>query len=151
MIASDVADLPEPDSPTSPSVPDSGIEKVTSRTAATSPVCVAKLTFRCSTWRSEEDTFRFNLNHRIRLPYNSSVTQEADELLKKALTLPPNERATLAGSLIDSLEEVDEASAQDAWNDEIARRIEELDSGKAKTISWDEVRRRIATKLGHGQ
>jgi len=80
------------------------------------------------------------------------VTQEADDLLKKALTLPANERATLAGSLIDSLEEdVDETSVQDAWHDEIARRIEELDSGKAETISWDEVRRRIATKLGHGQ
>jgi putative addiction module component (TIGR02574 family) len=79
------------------------------------------------------------------------VTQEADDLLKKALTLPPNERATLAGSLIDSLEEEDEGSVQDAWDDEIARRIEELDSGKAETISWDEVRRRIAAKLGHGQ
>jgi len=87
----------------------------------------------------------------VPLPYNSSVTQEADDLLKKALTLPASERATLAGSLIDSLEEVDEASVQDAWEDEIARRIEELDSGKAETISWDEVRRRIATKLGHGQ
>src|ERR1051326_1138325 len=53
MMASDVADLPDPDSPTKPSVPDSGMEKLTSRTAATSPVCVAKLTFRCSTWRSE--------------------------------------------------------------------------------------------------
>ena len=79
------------------------------------------------------------------------MTQEADELLKKALTLPANERANLAGSLIDSLEETDETSAQDAWNDEIARRIEELDSGQAKTISWNEVRRRIATKLDHGQ
>ena len=79
------------------------------------------------------------------------MTHEADELLKKALTLPPNERATLAGSLIDSLEDAAEASAQNAWNDEIARRIEELDSGKAKTIPWDEVRRRIATKLDHGQ
>lgn len=91
------------------------------------------------------------MNSHVTLPYNSSVTQEADDLLKKALTLPANERATLAGSLIDSLEEVDEASVQDAWDDEIARRIEELDSGKAETISWDEVRRRIAAKLGHGQ
>ena len=92
------------------------------------------------------------MNRCLTLPYNSSVTQEADDLLKKALTLPANERATLAGSLIDSLEEdVDETSVQDAWHDEIARRIEELDSGKAETISWDEVRRRIATKLGHGQ
>jgi putative addiction module component (TIGR02574 family) len=79
------------------------------------------------------------------------VTPDADELLKKALTLPANDRATLAGSLIDSLEDVDEASAQNAWNDEIARRIEELDSGKAKTIPWDEVRRRVATKLDHGR
>jgi len=79
------------------------------------------------------------------------VTQEADELLKKALTLPASDRATLAGSLIDSLDEADEASAQSAWHDEIARRIEELDSGKARTISWDKVRRRIATKLDHGQ
>src|SRR5882724_6032310 len=53
IIASEVADLPEPDTPTSPSVPDSGIEKLTSRTAATTPVCVAKVTFRCSTWRRE--------------------------------------------------------------------------------------------------
>ena len=79
------------------------------------------------------------------------MTPDADELLKKALTLPANDRATLAGSLIDSLEDVDEAFAQNAWNDEIARRIEELDSGKAKTIPWDEVRRRVATKLDHGR
>ncbi|HEX3584565.1 MAG TPA: addiction module protein [Candidatus Angelobacter sp.] len=87
------------------------------------------------------------MNRRLTLPYNSSVTQEADDLLKKALMLPANERATLAGLLIDSLEEVDEASVQDAWHDEIAQRIKELDSGKAKTISWDEIQRRIAAKL----
>jgi len=79
------------------------------------------------------------------------VTQEADDLLKKALTLPAQDRATLAGSLIDSLDEADEMSAQNDWNDEITRRIEELDSGKAKTIQWDEVKRRIAVKLKHGQ
>src|SRR5689334_11738137 len=63
MIASDVADLPDPDSPTSPSVPDSGMEKLTSRTAATSPVWVAKLTFRCSTWRREDKKIpSMNLN-----------------------------------------------------------------------------------------
>lgn len=79
------------------------------------------------------------------------MTQEADDLLKKALTLPAQDRATLAGSLIDSLDEADEMSAQNDWNDEITRRIEELDSGKAKTIEWDEMKRRIAVKLKHGQ
>jgi len=39
---------------------------------------------------------------------------------------------------------------QDAWKDEIARRIKDLDSGKAKTVSWDEVQRRIAAKLKNG-
>jgi putative addiction module component (TIGR02574 family) len=84
----------------------------------------------------------------LRIPV---VTQEADELLKKALTLPAQDRATLAGSLIDSLDETDEELAQAAWNDEITRRIEELDSGKAKTVPWDEVRRRIAAKLDNGK
>jgi putative addiction module component (TIGR02574 family) len=79
------------------------------------------------------------------------VTQEADDLLKKALTLSPQDRATLAGSLIESLDEAEELSVQNAWNDEIARRIEDLDSGKAKTIPWDEVRREIAAKLQNGQ
>ncbi|HZI55895.1 MAG TPA: addiction module protein [Verrucomicrobiae bacterium] len=78
------------------------------------------------------------------------MTQEGDELLKKALTLPASDRATLAGSLIESLDEADEL-AQDAWNDEIIRRIKDLDSGKAKTIAWDKVQHGIAAKLKHGQ
>ncbi|HWF05626.1 MAG TPA: addiction module protein [Candidatus Angelobacter sp.] len=79
------------------------------------------------------------------------MTQEADDLLKKALALSEQDRATLAGSLIESLDEAEELSVQNEWNDEIARRIEALDSGKAKTIPWDEVRRRIAAKLENGQ
>jgi putative addiction module component (TIGR02574 family) len=79
------------------------------------------------------------------------VNQEADELLKKALTLPAQDRATLASSLIDSLDEIDELSAQTAWNDEIARRIADLESGKAKTVPWDEVRRRVHAKLDNGR
>jgi putative addiction module component (TIGR02574 family) len=79
------------------------------------------------------------------------MTQEADELLKIALGLSAKDRATLAGSLIDSLDDVDEVSVQEAWNEEISRRIDELDSGKAKTIPWDEVRRRIAAKLDNGK
>jgi len=35
---------------------------------------------------------------------------------------------------------------EDAWNEEIARRIQDLDSGKAKTIPLEEVRRRVSAK-----
>ncbi len=79
------------------------------------------------------------------------MTQEANELLKKALELSEEERAALAGSLLDSLEITSDSSVEEAWNDEIARRLREIDSGKVKTVSWAEVRRRISTKLGNGK
>ena len=77
------------------------------------------------------------------------MTQEADELLKKALSLPAEDRAALAGSLLDSLEEALDPSAEEAWNEEIARRIADLDSGKAQTVPWEEVRRRTLAKFRH--
>lgn len=64
------------------------------------------------------------------------MTEEVSELLKKALTLPPEGRAALAGSLLDSLDETVDASDEAAWSEEIAHRIEELDSGKVKPIPW---------------
>ncbi len=75
---------------------------------------------------------------------------DVSELLKKALALPPEARAALAGSLLDSLDDAVDASAEEAWSREIARRIEELDSGKVKPIPWAEARRQISGILdGH--
>ncbi len=65
------------------------------------------------------------------------------EILKEALKLPDSERAALAGSLIDSLDnEVDEDVAI-AGAVEIKRRLDTLDSGSAITVPWSEARRRI--------
>lgn len=81
------------------------------------------------------------------------MTHDATELLKRALALNAEERAELAGSLLESLDGVhdDPEAVEAAWNQEIARRIADLDSGKAKTIPWEEVRRRTSTKLAHGR
>jgi putative addiction module component (TIGR02574 family) len=70
------------------------------------------------------------------------------ELLKKALALPPEARAALADSLLESLDEepVDEG-VEAAWSEEIKRRIEEIDSGKVQMIPYEEVRRRLAARL----
>jgi len=76
------------------------------------------------------------------------MTQQASELLQKALSLSEQERADLACSLIDSLDPSVDAGAADAWDKEIARRIADLDSGKAKTVPWEEVRR-ISSKWTH--
>ena len=67
------------------------------------------------------------------------MTQDATELLKRALSLSAEERAELASSLLESLDggyddpEVVEA----AWNEGIARRIDDLDSGKVKPVSLE--------------
>jgi putative addiction module component (TIGR02574 family) len=77
------------------------------------------------------------------------MTQEAQELLKKALALPDKERADLAGSLIESLDSAVDEDAEAAWQEEIARRLEEVRSGKVKTIAWDNVRQKGRTLLGN--
>ena len=75
------------------------------------------------------------------------MNREVSELLEKALSLPPEARAALAGSLLESLDDTAEASAEEEWNIEIARRIEERDSGKVKAIPWAEARRQISAIL----
>ena len=70
------------------------------------------------------------------------MTQEATELLKRALALPEKERADLAGSLLDSLDATVDENVDAAWQEEIARRMEEVKSGKVKTISWTEVQKK---------
>ena len=65
------------------------------------------------------------------------------QLLAEALQLPPEERAALAGELIQSLDPEVDDDAEAAWSVEIRRRLERLDAGLANTVSWAEARRRI--------
>jgi putative addiction module component (TIGR02574 family) len=71
------------------------------------------------------------------------MSPEADELLKKAMALPPEERGALAAHLIESLDEGEpDLDVEEAWQHEVARRMEEIDSGKVKPVPWLEVKRR---------
>ena len=72
------------------------------------------------------------------------MKRDAAEILKDAPALPAEARAALAGSLLDSLDDYDDAEA--AWATEANRRVAELDSGAVKTIPWAEVRRRLAAR-----
>jgi putative addiction module component (TIGR02574 family) len=75
------------------------------------------------------------------------MNREATELLKKALSLPAAERADLAGSLIESLDNSEDDSIAAAWDEEIARRMAELDSGKVQPVSLEEARRRLSSAI----
>ena len=83
--------------------------------------------------------------------YTCRMTKQALELLQKALALPEADRAALAGSLLESLDQVVDADAELAWKTEITRRIADLDSGKAKTVPWEELRGKLAARLANGK
>lgn len=75
------------------------------------------------------------------------MPRSPEEVLRDALALPAEARAALIGPLVDSLDtEVDEGAEQ-AWREEIIRRLREIDNGIAKLIPWDEARRRLLARL----
>lgn len=68
---------------------------------------------------------------------------DATKLLEAALKLPPEARAAMAGSLLDSLDATVDADAEGKWEQEIARRLKDLDTFPTRVVSWSDARRRI--------
>ncbi len=77
-----------------------------------------------------------------------STTQQ---FYDRALALDEHDRATLAALLIESLEEEPESGVEEAWREEIERRMAELDAGNVETVPWAEVRARLwRLEASHG-
>jgi putative addiction module component (TIGR02574 family) len=79
------------------------------------------------------------------------MDRDLKELFREAARLPQNDRATLAGLLIESLDPAPEADVEAAWSREIARRIADLDAGRVETIPWEEVRVELFGQRDEGQ
>ena len=75
---------------------------------------------------------------------------DSKQLLVEALRLTDEERAALAGELIDSLDADVDPDAEAAWAAEIRARVNDLEAGRSKTIPWVEARRRIHAAAGRG-
>ena len=71
------------------------------------------------------------------------MKRDVAEILRDALELPPEARAALAGSLLDSLDQTVEEDVEAAWETEIGARLKELDEGRVQLVPWAEARRRI--------
>ena len=69
------------------------------------------------------------------------------EVLRKALALPVEARASLLDSLIESLDENIDEEAEEAWRREIELRIHQLDSGQVELLSWSTARKRLRDRL----
>ena len=67
------------------------------------------------------------------------MTSLVEELSQRARALSPEDRARLADELLASLDEEAGAETEEAWEQEIGRRVEEIKSGKAKLIPADQV------------
>jgi len=71
------------------------------------------------------------------------VTRAVQELYEKASELAPNDRAELAGLLLESIEEPADEGVEEAWAAEIERRMADFRAGRVKTIPWSELRARL--------
>jgi putative addiction module component (TIGR02574 family) len=67
------------------------------------------------------------------------VAATVDQLAQDALTLSDRERAELAHKLLVSLEHVADEGVEEAWDEEIAKRVQKIRDGTAKGRPADEV------------
>jgi putative addiction module component (TIGR02574 family) len=72
----------------------------------------------------------------------------AETLLQEVLSLPDNERADIAGALLESLEPEPETDVETAWRQEVAARVAAAESGRVTTTPWEEIRDRFLARLG---
>jgi putative addiction module component (TIGR02574 family) len=78
------------------------------------------------------------------------VSLPLERLEAEALELPVRERARLAQRLIESLDEdaaEDPAEVEQAWEEEIRRRLAEVEVGTAELIPAEQVFAEIRTQL----
>lgn len=68
------------------------------------------------------------------------MTRAVEELYEQASQLPANDRAELAGMLLESIEDLADEGVEEAWAAEIERRMAEYRAGRVTTIPWSELR-----------
>ena len=69
------------------------------------------------------------------------------DVWKDAAELSDEDRAALAGLLIESLEGEPDPDVEAAWAAEIEKRVAQLDAGTVESIPWEQVRQRLLDRL----
>lgn len=75
------------------------------------------------------------------------MTSGARKILEDALSLPEDERESIANALITSLGKTP-AEVEQAWADEVVRRLGQEARCEVTAISWDEAKRQIMAAHG---
>lgn len=74
-----------------------------------------------------------------------------EQVTTEALSLPSKDRAVLTRVVIQSFDEApadDPADVEQAWHDEVNRRVEEIKSGRVKGVPAEEVFAKLRAKYG---
>jgi putative addiction module component (TIGR02574 family) len=72
---------------------------------------------------------------------------DASEVLKRALALPPGDRAELVDALVVSLARESALTLHPEWETEIDRRLDELDQGEGTSLTWEEVEAELRARI----
>ena len=78
------------------------------------------------------------------------MNDRAQALLRELLSLPAEERASIAAELLASLDDSlseDPAAVQAAWAKEIETRARRVLAGESSGQLWDDVRDRVSRRL----
>ena len=67
------------------------------------------------------------------------MTDKSQAIVEQALKLSPTERAEVAEKLIVSLDEVPDADVEQAWHEEIQKRLQQIECGEVELIDSDTV------------
>lgn len=76
------------------------------------------------------------------------TTETLEHLRSQISTLSESERAALARELIMSRDGPRDDTVEQAWNDEIIRRVSKVKNGKATLLSREEFRSKMRARLG---
>jgi putative addiction module component (TIGR02574 family) len=76
------------------------------------------------------------------------MTPQISEVVEKALALSTQDRGLIIDRLIESLDnEPAEEGVEEAWSEEIKRRVDDIKSGRVEMIPAEEVHRRLLARL----
>jgi len=76
------------------------------------------------------------------------MSENFDEILSAALSLPPGARAMLAGHLLESLDRENQKRIDAIWAEEAEKRMQQIRAGEVQTIDGEQVMRELRERRG---
>jgi putative addiction module component (TIGR02574 family) len=73
----------------------------------------------------------------------TSTYRSSEQILKEALALPAEEKAKIAGRLLQSLDEANRREIDEAWGEEAERRIDAYERGETTSEDWEDVLKQV--------